>query len=89
MSYLPCKCRSHSTFMIALTLATNSLNDGDFSSVSTCGLMPTNSYCSLTDPLKYKMITWSIYIFTVIKILINHWITMKLLTCIIGTFIMN
>jgi hypothetical protein len=48
------------------------------SKVNTCGFMPTNSNCSLTDPPKFKWITRSIYIFTVTKELIKHCITMKL-----------
>jgi hypothetical protein len=64
--------------MTALTLAINSLNDGGFSNVSTCGLMPTNSNCSLTDPLKYKRIIRFIYIFTITKVSMNHCNTQEL-----------
>jgi hypothetical protein len=54
-----------------------------------CGLMPTNLNCSLTNPLKCKRITWSIYIFTVTKILMNDCITIKLSIDVIQKFIMN
>jgi hypothetical protein len=74
MLYLPCKRRSHTIFMTTLTLVTNSLNDGGFSNVS--GLMPTRLNCLVTNPLKCKRITRSIYIFTVTEILINHCTTM-------------
>jgi hypothetical protein len=67
ISYLPCKHKSHPVFMTALTLATNSLNDDEFSNVSMCGLTPTNSNYSLTNPLNYKRMARSIYIFTIIK----------------------
>jgi hypothetical protein len=73
MSYLPCNLRSHPTLMTVLTLAINSLNDDGF----TCGLIPTNSNCSLTNPPKYKRITQSIYIFTVTKVSMNHSMTIN------------
>jgi hypothetical protein len=79
MSYLLCKHKSHSTFMTALTPEINSLNDGGFSNVSTCGLIPSNSNCSLTNPPKCKRITWSIYIFTVTEVSMNQSMTMNLI----------
>jgi hypothetical protein len=65
--YLPCNHSSLPTFMTALTLAMSSLNNGSLSNVTTCDLMPTNLNYSLTDPLKYKRMTRSIYIFTATK----------------------
>jgi hypothetical protein len=77
MSYLPCNLKLYQIFMTILTLATNSLNKGGFSKVNMCGLMPTNSNCSLIDTSKYKRMTQSIYIFTIIKVSINHYITIE------------
>jgi hypothetical protein len=74
MSYLSCNLRSHPTFIIALTLATISLNEGSFLKVSTCGLMSTNSNYSLIDPPKCKRITRSISIF-ITNVSIKHSIT--------------
>jgi hypothetical protein len=75
--YLPCNLSLHSTFMTVLTLATNSLNEGGFPKVSTCGLIATNSNCSLTDPPKCKRMTQSIYIFTATKESMNYCITIE------------
>jgi hypothetical protein len=54
--------------MTDMTLATNLLNDDDFSNESTYGLMPTNSNYSLTDPPQCKRMNGSIYIFIVTKV---------------------
>jgi hypothetical protein len=72
MLYIMCNHTSHPTFITALTLALKSLNDDGFSNVSTCGFMPNNSNCSLTDLSKYKRMARFIYIFTITKVSMNH-----------------